>query len=414
MRVLFMLISVACIGLTYVLGRDLFGTRLAGLAAASALLCFEGFIRYATYGPREKTTMALFLLAALLAVVHRRWFATGVFIALGTLTWQPVFFAAIGAALVAVLLGRPAGRLRALGRVAVGGLVPTLATVGAYAAIGELPVFLDDFLLVNARYTEQSPLTDLPSWGWDVLANGYGSSAWVIVLGIVALPALGLRRLVRGEDRRDPRTAALVGAGVGLLVALLWSVKDFNGWPDAFLLLPFAALGVGGLAGLLADLLPARVALAATLAWVLVATAMSLTYSVGTRDHGLTQQRESVEALRRLLPQDARIMSVGAPQALVLAHERNLSRFQLFDNGLVGYLDDTWPGGKRGYGRWIVDDQRPTVIAIGHGKVPGWLAADLPTSYARVGRAPGWAWYVRQDVGADTLEALRRALREQA
>ena len=315
---------------------------------------------------------------------------------------------------MAVLLGRPTGRLRALGRVAVGGLVPTLATVGAYAAIGELPVFLDDFLLVNARYTEQSSLTDLPSWGWDILVNGYGRSAWVIVLGIVALPALSLRRLARGDGRRDPRTAALVGVGAGLLAALVWSVKDFNGWPDAFLLLPFAALGVGGLAGLLADLLPARVALAATLAWVLVAAAMSLTYSVGTRDHGLTRQRESVDALRGLLPQDARIMSVGAPQALVLAHERNLSRFQLFDNGLVGYLDDTWPGGKRGYGRWIVDDQRPTVIAIGHGKVPGWLAAELPTSYAHVGRAPGWAWYVRQDVGVGTLEALRQALRQQA
>ena len=197
-----------------------------------------------------------------------------------------------------------------------------------------------------------------------------------------------------------------------MLAALVWSIKDFNGWPDALLLLPFAALGVGGLAGLLAELLPARAALTATLAWALVAAGMSLTYSVGARDHTLAEQRGSVDTLRRLLPQDARIMSVGAPQPLVLAHERNLSRFQLYDNGLVDYLDDTWPGGKRGYGRWIVDDQRPTVIAVGHGKVPGWLAADLPGSYVRVGRAPGWAWYVRSDVGTGTVEALRRALRE--
>ena len=412
MRVLFMLISVACIGLVHLLGRDLFGSRLAGLAAAAALLCFEGFTRYATYGPREKTTMVLFLLATLLAIVHRRWFATGAFIALGTLTWQPVFFAAIVAALVAVLVGPPTGRLRALGRVVVGGLVPTLATVGFYLAIGELQVFLDDFVLVNARYTEESSLSDLPAWGWDVLVNGYGSSAWVFVVGIVALPVLGIRRATRRDDRPDPGTAALLGTAAGLLAALVWSIKDFNGWPDAFLLLPFAALGVGGLAGLLAELLPARAALTATLAWALLAAAMSLTYSVGARDHTLAEQRGSVDTLRGLLPQGARIMSVGAPQPLVLAHERNLSRFQLFDNGLVGYLDDTWPGGKRGYGRWIVDDQHPTVIAVGHGKVPGWLAAELPVSYVRVGRAPGWAWYVRRDVGTGTVDALRRALLE--
>ena len=229
-------------------------------------------------------------------------------------------------------------------------------------------MFLDDFLLVNARYTAaelavgRSRRGAGTSWSTATAARpGCSSSA---SSPCRSWPSAGR---CAGTAARTPRTAALLGTGAGLLAALVWSIKDFNGWPDAFLLLPFAALGVGGLAGLLAELLPARAALAATLAWALVAAAMSLTYSVGARDHTLAEQRASVDTLRGLLPHDARIMSVGAPQPLVLAHERNLSRFQLFDNGLVDYLDDTWPGGKRGYGRWIVDDQRPTVIAIGHG-----------------------------------------------
>ena len=415
MRVLLMLISVACIGLAYVVGRELFRSRLAGLATAAALLCFEGFIKYATYGPREKTTMVLFLLAALLAMAYQRWFVMGVFIALGTLTWQPMFFAGMLAALVAVLVGVRSGRLRALARIAVGGLVPTVLTVGGYAAIGKLQVFLDDFVLINARYTQQNSLPDVPAWGWDSMVNGYGASVWVFVVGVLALLGLSIRRAVRPDGRRDPRSAALLGTGAALVGGALWSFKAFDAWPDAFVLLPLAALGVGGLAGLLAELLPARVALAATLAWALAATGMSLAYSVDSRDHTLDEQREAVDTVLGVLPPHTRILSIEAPQPLVLAHQRNLSRFQIFGNGMIDYLDDTWPGGKHGYGKWIVDTKQPTLVAIGRSGVRPWLrGANFADFYVRVGRAPGWTWYLRRDVDEATKKALRTALDHQS
>ena len=105
MRVFFMLISVACVGLAYLVGRDVFRSRSAGVASAAALLSLHGFIELATYGPREKTPMVLFMLAALLAIAHQRWLTTGVMVSLATLTWQPSFFPLILATLVAVLLG---------------------------------------------------------------------------------------------------------------------------------------------------------------------------------------------------------------------------------------------------------------------------------------------------------------------
>ena len=412
MRVLFMLISIACIGLAYVLGRDLFRSRLAGLATAAALLCFQGFIRFATYGPREKTLMVLFLLAVLLSIVHQRWFVTGVFISLGTLTWQPVFFPAVVGALAAVLLGVPAGRLRALGLVVVGGLVPTVVTVGAYTAIGELRLFLDDFVLINARYTKQTSLSDLNSLGLGYMKDGYGASVWVFFLGLVALLALCIRVLARREGRRTAQTAALIGSGAALVAGIVWSFKAFNSWPDSLVLMPMAALGIGGLAGLLAERLPARIALAATLAWVLAATGMSLAFSVTNRSDDLETQRASVDAVLGILSSDARILSVEAPQPLVLAHQRNLSRFQLFGNGLVDYLDDTWPGGKRGYSRWIAV-QKPTVIAMGRAEPPRWMAPMVERDYSRVGWTIGWTWYVRRDVGTATLDALHAALKPQ-
>ena len=417
MRVLFLLVAVACVGLAHLVGRDLLGSRRAGIVTAAALLSFEGFTWLATYGPREKTLMVLFLLGALLAVVHQRWFAAGVLISLGTLTWQPVLFAGLTAAVVAALLGtpgrRPATRLRPLLLIAVGGLVPAAATVAAYALVGRLHVLLDDFLLVNARYTHQTSLFELPSWGWTTLADGYGASVWVLVVGVLALPVLavgGLRGRRSGRTT-DPRTAALVGAAAGLAGGVLWSVRAFNAWPDAFVVLPFAALGVGGLVARLTDGVPARVAVAATTALARAAPTLALGSALDTRDGRLARQRASVAIVLGHLAGDAGILSIEAPQPLVLAGQRNPSRFQLFGNGLVDYLDDVWPGGKRGYGRGVVAPQPPARVARGRPPPPAGRPPGGGPGVRRVGLAPGWTWYVRRDVGTGTIASLRAAIR---
>ena len=44
MRLLMLLISVACVWVLYLLVRDLFHSRLAGVASATALLTFAGFV----------------------------------------------------------------------------------------------------------------------------------------------------------------------------------------------------------------------------------------------------------------------------------------------------------------------------------------------------------------------------------
>ncbi len=380
MRVLNMLLTVAIIGLTYVFGRDLYRSRLAGLAAAATMLCFQGVITYATYGPREKTAMVLFVLCALLAMLKQRWGTTGFFIALATLTWQPVFLAAIAGAAVAALLGQPSGRFRALVRLGVGGLIPTAVTVGFYAAIGELQTFLDDFLLINARYTKQVSLLDTPDYLWQLMHDAYGWSLWAFIVGSLAQLVLTAVVISRRTTRRGPEGAAMVGTGVVFVVGVLWSLKAFNGWPDAFFLLPGAALGIGGLAWALARYLPSKVALAAVLVWVLAATAMSVDFSVSNRDDTLVGQRADVEAVMKLLPADTTMLAVESPEPLVLAHMRNISRYQLLGNGLLDYVDATYPGGSMGYGRWVAE-QAPTVISVGSDQPPavaGTDAGELP------------------------------------
>jgi hypothetical protein len=409
-RLLFLLIAAACVGLMYVVGRDMFRSRLAGLSSAAALLCFEGFIDLAAYGPREKTPMILFLLATLLATVHRRWATAGVCIALGALTWQPVFPVALVCATTAALVGLRSGRVRALLRIAVGGAVPAAVTLGAYAAIGEVRLLLDDFLLINLRYTQQEGFLTNPDEAWISLVNGYGASLAVFLVGLAALLGLTVAALVRRRDLSEPSTAALVGTGAAAGVAVLWTYRAYNSWPDVFFLLPLAAVGIGGLAGHLRHRLPLRAAVAVTVAWALAATAIALVHSVTDRDTRIRRQRASVAAVMSVVP-DARIASVGAPEAMVLARQRNPAPIQLLGLGLSDYVDDTWPGGLDGYARWITEDRRPLLMALGNHSTIRLLGPRFRDHYQRVGRAPTWIWFVRRDAPESVRDTLRSTLR---
>jgi hypothetical protein len=420
-RVFFMLISVACVGLAYLLGRDLFRSRVAGVAVAAALLSFHGFIAMATYGPREKTPLVFFMLAALLAIAHQRWLTTGLLVALATLTWQPVFFALFAGAVVAVLLGLPWTEWwRAAVRVAIGGLVPAVVTVGSYAAIGELRVFFDGFVLINARYTSKATATLLssPEQSWRSLVGGFGASLSLVIVGSVAIVVAAVLALRRKP--REPSAAAVTACGVGCLIAVAWTFRAFDAWPDAFLVLPFAAIGIGAAMAAIADRVSARVAVAAVVALSTACAATALAYSASSRTDWLDGQREATATVLRVMP-DATLFSVNAPQPLVLSGQRQGTRFHAFGNGMAGYIAKTFPGGLRGYARWI-EQNRPTIIALGKKRwglrspaavndVPSWLAPGLKRSYQKVGGALGWTWYADRDLGADQLRELSEAIR---
>ncbi|QBR93661.1 glycosyltransferase 87 family protein [Nocardioides euryhalodurans] len=406
MRLLMMVLSVAAVWVVYLLSRDAFGSRLAGVAAASSLLAFQGFVTYATGGPREKTTMMLLVAIALWAVVHRRWGLAGTTVALATLTWQPVFFGGAAAAAVAILLLRARrAQLTALVRFAVGGLLTTAAFVLYYVLVDALEEFLDAFYFINATYTRQTGLlayfADEPSEIFD----GFGWSLWLILLGLAAMVVLGAVR-VRRLDRDDPHTVAVVALGGGTLASVLWSCYVFNGWADAMFMLPFAAAGLGGLVHLVARLVPARagtVVVAAYVAIVLVAATLS---SWQTRDERLWAMRDVNEDVLEVVGPDATVMSVGAPQPLVFGRMRNIVYHQMFIAGLYEYVDDTWPGGLEGLAADI-EDERPTLITIDHPTWYDFIDPVVERHYEELGTTYLMTWYVDRSLGEAELEELR-------
>jgi Dolichyl-phosphate-mannose-protein mannosyltransferase len=407
MRLLMMLISVACVWLLYLLARDLFESRLVGAASATALLTFTGFVVYAVGGPREKTTLTLFVILAFLAVLKQRWGLAGACVALATLTWQPSFITGVFAAVVAMAgLGRRS-MWPAMIRFGIGGLIPTAVITAGFALAGALTEFLDGFVLINQRYTRQNGLIADFTETINFLFEGFGGSLVLIVAGLVAVMVVAAIRRKEAFRSRGARDLAMVGIGASTAASLVWGLFVLNGWADLIVILPAAAVGVGAVAAEVLVRVPARVGVPILVTWSVACLLAGLVGSIEDRGHTLDQQRTEVDAMFAAVPPDATVMSVGGPQPLVLTNRTNPIRHQMFLTGLDEYVDDTWPGGLEGLTDWIEEDE-PTFITVDHPGWYPWLTSTLDKEYVDVGTSPGdFTWYVHRSVGAKTIEELK-------
>jgi hypothetical protein len=408
-RWFYLVLSVLCVCVVYLFARDLFASPLVGLTAAAAFLSFAGFIEYASDGPREKTPMVLFMLLAMWAANRGRWFWAGLCLSVATLTLQIGFFVAAPFVLLTLLLApQRGGRLTALLRVALGGLVPVAVLAAYFASVGALDDAVDGFLVINLHYTVANPMTDNLALRWLLLQRGFGVSLWFLLAGLAALLLLAPAALVPRWRRADPSVLPVAVLGVASLGGLYWTVRDFDSWPDAFPLLPLAALGIGLLVARLLRWVPGVVARTVAVAWVVLAVVAALTWSVTERHDELTAQRAAVTAVLGQLPGGARLLAVNAPQPLVLSGSTNPTRHQMFTSGLDEYVDDTWPGGLHGYADDIVHRWRPDLVVVGQPR-RAWLRHGIRDDYTLVGSAPGWQWWARSSLGTGTLDRLRRA-----
>lgn len=394
-RAVFFLLVSATPALTYVLTRDVFDSRLAGSIAAATLLAVPGVALLATDGPQSKQPMMLGLLVALVLLTRRRWLTAGVVTGLATLTWQPVLVVLGSVALVVAALtpGDRRSRLVGLARFVAGGGLALGVTVGYFLLAGAFDAFVEGFWAVNAGYTDQEGLATRPAWAWDALTMWFGWTTGVLVVGWVLSLVLALVALRRG---RGPGADA-VALGAATVAGIGWSMSAFNGAPDALLVLPLAATGIGGGVALAVGWLPdvwRRPLSVVAAGWVLVTLAATVHLTWADRAPELAAERAEAEAVFATAPAGATVFAFDAPQSLALTGRESLSRYVLFGEGMKQYVASQWATGFRGYVE-RVREMRPTVVVTSERGLSGSLRP-LARDYVEVEGGTDWRAFVRE------------------
>jgi len=409
-RMFFTGISVLCCSLVCVLARDTLGSRAGSLLAAAVFLTFEDFADLAADGPSDKTAMVLFLLGCLILLGRRRWALAGACAALGTLTWQPVFAVALGALAAAALVERTDTRLRILARFTIGGLVPSVVTVGYFLGAGALDRAIQGFIVLNLEYTKQPSVLTHPNAIASKMWEAYHWTFLLAIAGLVALFVLGARAaMTLRRQAASPYTRRLVISTTGAAVGTIWTVLVVNGGPDLFLTLPFAALGVAGSAVPLFRRLPHRAARAAVVLALSLAVLDTGVHNIRTSEDGYLLQRADVRAVLRTQPSDALVVSLSAPQVLAFSGRDSPVPYQIMSDTQEGYLDATYPGGMPGFLRHVLVDLEPTFVVVGGSYNTLWPVPQLDADYWKIGTGTGWTWYLNRTAGRAALHRARSA-----
>jgi hypothetical protein len=188
-----------------------------------------------------------------------------------------------------------------------------------------------------------------------------------------------------------------------------WTASVYNSWPDLFVLLPFAAIGIGALTARVLSPSEPRAMIGVPTVLALVLTTYAVSYSVTSRDTELLDQQAGIEDTIALGPESWTMASFQAPTALVLTGTTNPTRYQMFDSGFQAYLDDTWPGGLSGYVAWI-GRTAPTYIVVQAGFRPSWLITWLYRNhYENVSGPRQVTFWVSPTVSEDVRRTMRQA-----
>ena len=266
-RLIFLLVGIGTVGVTYLAGRVLFGSRLIGVVAALIVAGNDFYGMRMVTGPEPKSLLILFALGALVLIAKRRWVGAGICAALAALAWQPalmVMAIALGAALISpwyenkVPDWKSRRRWEPAAAWLVGMALPLLAA-GVYLGVnGALGAAYNATVNANMTHlndeTHGTPLRDVIEY--NIYWIGQRLSTYCIAAGErwqLGAGALGFVGMLAGEAvlavrrKQVPINLERTPFLIYTLGFLAFTLIDFDFCPDLFPLLPSLALGVGWL-----------------------------------------------------------------------------------------------------------------------------------------------------------------------
>ncbi len=380
-RAVFFVVGCVAVVSVYALGNGLFRSRRVGAFAALTFLGFFGFAQYAASGPEPKVPMVLFQVLSLLLTSRRRWFWAGVCGSLSFLVWLPMAIFPLVTLFLATVQPRR-GRTTAM-VLALAGIGLPLVAVSAYFwyhdAFGKL---LDGSILFNVFYgdrEEQSVLSHFLA-PVRVALHGYGTAFLPILVGFAMIVYLLFSRTVRhGSLGNVLKGDALAPVLLTFPVVVLWSLLDFQWYPDLYVFLPYVAVGFGRFLDLVVrraegsekPALPGGVGRLLTLglcAFLVVLAAVNALAGINDRlRSGFAAQKRATAQIEERFGRDAKLVSIGVPQVLVLSHRSNPNPHAFIGAGIDQYIHANTPGGFEGWLREL-QEYDPDVIAFGKTK----------------------------------------------
>jgi hypothetical protein len=413
-RLVFFVFACLTVVGVYFLTTQLWDSPLAGVVSAVVFASFSGFAAAALGGPDAKTPGICFAVASMALLARRRWFWGALAGSLAFLVWQPlVVYVVLAVAFAAAAEGAPRRWSRV--RLALAGAAIPVAVVSLYLLLaGSFGRFVDAavvFPLIGVK-RESETLGERFAVIGRTVNGSYGLIGDVLVFGgLLLLCGLFVARVVRRRPvlatcLDDPYCSVVMASFVALAV---YSVIDFQGYPDVFPLLPYAAIGVGGAWFAVTRRLdgerPRRVATAIALAAVAALGGFSWhSYSQeGGRERILPLQRTRAADLERILTRDEKLYVFEDPRPLVLTRRRNPSRYIFLTSGVAPWLVRHTPGGVAGWKAQIAASHPAALVMplSWRGRYPTAIAAWLRRAYRPV-ELHGWRLFLKPEI-------LRRA-----
>jgi hypothetical protein len=449
-RVIFFLMGCLAVVSAYLLGSSLFKSQRAGVFAALTFLAFFVFARYATAEPEAKTPMLLFEVLALLLTSRKRWFWAGLCGSVAFLVWQPMVVFPLVTLLLAAT--QPGGaRSSALSRAASGSGLPVAATAAYFYTEGALYQLVNGSILFNLRFLDQEKFSSVaPRLLAPVKAIFLGYTTIVIPVVIcamllaVVISAVTLGRLYfpKGPARVSLGNVATRETFAPLLLSLpfpvVWSMMDFQGYPDFFVFIPYVAIGFGGFLYSVAGLVEAAdgaglrgvrrsfvlIAYAILTAVAVISSLITIRLAAevssldmagrGPKPGDFDYQQRAASEVRERFGEDAKVVSIGVPQLLVLLRDRNPNPYAFIIRGIDREIALRTPGGFHG---WLgeLGAYDPDVIALGptSGLYKPELMDWLGSHYQREQIGP-WIVYVKEGHPAQARILLQQPPRRAA
>ncbi len=375
-RVFHLFLACLAIPCMFWLGREV-GGLWVGLFSALLFLCFVPWCLDAGGGPQPKAPMVLFSILALLYTMRRRWLAAGFFGSLAFIIWQPMLIypaLTLGIGWFAATGQRE--RWRQVALVVAGSCLawmPVLFYFWWHNALGRMVDESVIFLIqLSDRTGHSSDVTLFKIVR--MFVRFYDLAAIAMVIGFVVVAALTVGLVSRNRSLTKICRSPLAVIVLTYPFPFIWSLMDFQGPSDLYVLLPYAALGFGiFLKRALFETfsreedaaeslsLPARsgVWMASGICLGLIGLAyMNMRYRPG---EGLRQQREGIAKIEMKYGKKARYLTVGDPQFMVLTRRVNPNPYLFVIMGIDNYIEAREPGGFQG---WLdgIEKYNPDVI----------------------------------------------------